>query len=138
MSRLALSALTAIMLAAAYSIPAFALRPAHRVEATAIDHAVRSHARVCGGAGGGLSFDGDRISTANPRYAEAFVRDDPATCFALAFFLKRDTPADQRWRVIGELPDSAVECTAFHELPEPAVRDFMLQGVRMTGGFRRC
>lgn len=85
---------------------------------------------IATGARGPLVFRAIYISTADPRYAQGRVDDNRHTCYAFAFFLKRPTQTSETWKVIGEFPDSVVECSNFRELPKSVVRDFKLEDAR--------
>ena len=117
---------------------AWAYRPAGRRETSAIQAAIRSYLPHCSSSRGRLVFRGSYVSTADLRYAEGRVDDNPHTCFAFAFFLKRPTPHSEKWTVVGEFPDSVVPCSSFRELPERVIRDFQLEGELSMGGLGKC
>lgn len=117
---------------------AWAYHPADGSETRAIQTTIRSYLPRCRSSRGSLVFRGAYISTADPRYAEGRVDDNPHTCYAFAFFLKRPNRASETWKVIGEFPDSVVLCSSFHELPESVIRDFKLEGERPGKGLGPC
>jgi hypothetical protein len=118
---------------------ALASRPATPTQTAGIRTAIRKYLPTCAHGGrGSLTFRGTYISSANRHFGEGEVDDNPHSCYAFAFFVKRPTAHTNHWRVVGEFPDSLVPCSSFRELPGAVRQDFVIDGARPNGSVGQC
>jgi hypothetical protein len=132
-------ALSTVLLGSVATV-SWGYRPATAMELNVIRRVVRkewrSEARIPCPIGGSNTFhlDWAYISTIDPRYALAEVKDSGCT-YTRGYFLRRPSKHSERWEVVARRLDSAQSCSSFTDsVPKRVVREFSIEGTRGNAG----
>jgi hypothetical protein len=132
-------ALSTALLGSAATV-SWGYRPATATELSVIRRVVRkewrSEAMIPCPIGGSNTFhlDWAYVSTVDPRYALAEVKDSGCT-YTTGYFVRRRSTHSERWAVVARRLDSAQSCSNFTaSVPKRVLREFSIEGTRRDTG----